>query len=80
MAIEKFTFPDQVYTVNEACRLLKITRTTMLVMIKSGRIPAVDIRSPTAKKPTYRISRDALINFVNPKREEEELELGQKKP
>lgn len=53
---------DELLTVNETCKLLKISRPTLLRLIKSGEIKGFKIG-----KRVWKIQRSEVYNYINQK-------------
>lgn len=56
--------PNDILTVAEAAKLLKVNPDTLRLLIQSGAIEAGDARRPGSTRPSYRIHRQALVDFV----------------
>lgn len=53
---------DELLTINETCKLLKISRPTLLRLIKSGEIKGFKIG-----KRVWKIQRSEVYNYINQK-------------
>ena len=53
---------DELLTVNETCKLLKISRPTLLRLIKSGEIKGFKIG-----KRVWKIQRSEVYNYISQK-------------
>lgn len=60
---DKIVKEEEVYTVEEAKDILKISRTQMYRMIKSGRLPAVNVGNGS-QRSDWRITRKDLDQFL----------------
>jgi len=61
-------------TIAQACRFLQVCRNTLRAMIREGRVRALDLRRPGARKPTWRIDLASLAD-PNPEQELQFYEL-----
>jgi excisionase family DNA binding protein len=53
----------KLYTIKEAAEILLVERQTIIRKIEEGRLKAINVGS--GKKKTYRISEEALNDFIN---------------
>lgn len=56
---------DKFYTVQEAADYLKVHRTSIIRLIKNGKLKAVNIAPTGTKYKTWRIHDSSLIKFMN---------------
>lgn len=53
---------DELLTINETCKLLKISRPTLIKLLKSGEIKGFKIG-----KRVWKIQRSEVYNYINQK-------------
>lgn len=66
---EQVESPTDILKVSEAAAFLRINSDSMQMLLESGAIEFGDVRRPGSKRPSYRILRQSLIDFVNKKKE-----------
>lgn len=57
-SFEEVPLDQLLYTVDEACKLLAVKRTTVFALLKDGTLPSIKIGT------SRRIHRDAIIAFA----------------
>lgn len=70
--IEKINAPSelQCYTVKKVANILDASENSIYNMIQSGVIEAFTVGEKGSKKPSYRISREALEKYMNERKEQ----------
>src|SRR6266496_2994012 len=60
--------PEGFYPIGQIAKLLAVDRVHLKRLIESGEICAVDLRGSDAHRACVRISRDALVSFIESRR------------
>ena len=53
---------DKWHTIDDICKLLSVSRPTIMKLVRSGRLPAINIGGE--KRPTWKIHDAAYCKFI----------------